>query len=82
MTEGLREIAFQTGGGHFHLERFDDLNATFTQVTYELHHQYLLAFTPQKRDGRVHSIELRTTRGATIRARRSYLAPPPEGSSR
>jgi Ca-activated chloride channel homolog len=82
VTEALREIAFQTGGGHFRLERFDDLNATFTQVTYELHHQYLLAFTPQKRDGRVHSLELRTTRGATIRARRSYLAPEPNGTLR
>jgi len=78
VTEALREIAFQTGGGHFELRAFDDLNATFTQVTYELHHQYQLAFTPQKRDGRVHSLELRTTRGATVRARRSYLAPGPE----
>jgi len=82
VTEALQEVAFQTGGGHFQLQRFDDLNATFTQVTYELHHQYLLGFTPQKRDGRVHSLELRTARGATIRARRSYLAPPPEGGAR
>jgi len=82
VTEALQEIAFQTGGGHFQLQQFDDLNATFTQVTYELHHQYLLAFTPQKRDGRVHALELRTTRGATIRARRSYLAPGPEGRPR
>ena len=75
VTDGLRSIAFQTGGGHFLLGPMDDLNATFTQVTNELHHQYLLAFTPQRLDGRTHSLEVRVTRGATVRARRSYLAP-------
>ncbi len=78
-TEALRSIAFQTGGGHVLLDSNDDVNATFAQITNELHHQYVLAFTPQKRDGRVHTIELRTRRGATVRARRSYLAPSDPG---
>lgn len=77
--DGLRSIAFQTGGGHVLLNPNDDVNATFAQITNELHHQYVLAFTPQKRDGRVHAIELRTRRGATVRARRSYLAPSDPG---
>ena len=75
VTEGLQAVSFQTGGGHFHLRPFDDLNATFTQVITELHHQYLLAFTPERLDGRVHTLQVRTTRGATVRARRSYFAP-------
>jgi Ca-activated chloride channel family protein len=82
VTEALQAIAFQTGGGHFQLQPFDDLNATFTQVTTELHQQYLLAFTPQRLDGRVHALELRAKRGATVRARRSYLAPKAEAPPR
>ncbi len=82
VTEALQAVSFQTGGGHFQLKPFDDLNATFTQVTNELRQQYLLGFTPQTLDGRVHSLELRTTRGATVRARRSYLAPKAEGQPR
>jgi len=81
-TEALRSLAFQTGGGHVLLGPNDDVNATFAQVTNELHHQYVLAFTPQKLDGRTHTIELRARRGATVRARRSYLAPKAEGGRR
>jgi Ca-activated chloride channel family protein len=82
VTDGLQAIAVQTGGGHFHLRPFDDLNATFTQVTNELHHQYLLAFAPGRLDGRTHTLEVKTRRGATVRARRSYLAPKAEGAPR
>jgi Ca-activated chloride channel family protein len=77
-TEGLRELASQTGGGHFLLNQYDDVNTTFTHVMEELHHQYLLGFTPQRRDGRIHNLTVRVNRpGVTVRARHSYLAPPP-----
>jgi hypothetical protein len=75
VTDALQAVAFQNGGGHFHQRPFDDLNATFTQVTYELHHQYLLAFTPERLDGRTHTLDVRVKGGASVRARRSYLAP-------
>lgn len=72
----LQRLTSQTGGGHFTLGRFDDVNATFTQVMQELHYQYVLGFAPERADGKLHRIEVRSTRpGITIRARRSYTAP-------
>jgi Ca-activated chloride channel family protein len=80
-TDGLRELATQTGGGHFLLGQSDDVNTTFTHVMEELHYQYLLGFTPQRLDGRVHEVAVGVDRpDVTIRARRTYLAPrPPTG---
>lgn len=75
-TATLRRLATATGGGHFLLGQYDDLNATFTQVMQELHYQYVLGFTPQRFDGRIHDLTVRTTdREQTVRARRSYRAP-------
>jgi Ca-activated chloride channel family protein len=75
-TGTLRRLAEATGGGHFVLGQYDDVNATFTQVMQELHYQYVLGFTPQRLDGRVHDLRVRTTdREQTVRARRSYRAP-------
>ncbi len=72
---GLRRVADDTGGGYFELQRTDELNATFTRVVQELHSQYLLGFTPQALDGKVHTLEVRLTRpGLTTRARKSYVA--------
>lgn len=74
-TEGLRRLAWQTGGGHFLLGRFDDINSTFTRVMQELHYQYVLGFAPQKLDGKIHDLFVRTTSGDyVVRARRNYLA--------
>jgi Ca-activated chloride channel family protein len=76
----MRRLASQTGGGHFVLGQFDDVNATFTNVMQELHYQYVLGFAPQRFDGRVHELEVRVKRpGYTVRARQSYLAPRGEG---
>jgi Ca-activated chloride channel family protein len=71
----LRRIAEETGGGHFELQKSDLLASTFTRVSQELRSQYLLAFTPENLDGRVHKLEVRVKRpGVTVRARRSYMA--------
>jgi Ca-activated chloride channel family protein len=71
----LRRLAEETGGGYFELERTADLAPTFTRVAQELHSQYVLGFTPQVLDGKVHRLLVRSKRpGTTIRARRSYLA--------
>jgi VWFA-related protein len=74
---GLRRLSDETGGGYFELRRTDDLAPTFTRVAQELHSQYTLGFTPAMLDGREHRLEVRTREaGATVRARRSYIASP------
>jgi VWFA-related protein len=74
-TDALRELARVTGGGHFLLDVVDDVNTTFTHVMQELHYQYVLGFTPQRLDGKLHDLRIRARRaGVTIRARQNYLA--------
>jgi VWFA-related protein len=73
--EGLPKIAMATGGGYFELTSTADIATTFTRVADELHHQYLIGFTPQVLDGKMHTLAVRVSAsGATVRARRSYLA--------
>jgi len=73
--KGLRKIADETGGGYFELQKTDELAPTFTRVAQELHSQYVIGFTPQSLDGKVHKLALRLKQpGMTARARRSYLA--------
>ena len=75
-TQVLRTMTTETGGAHFLLNRFDDVNATFTQVANDLHQQYVLGFTPQKADGKVHRLEVRVKDPLLgVRARRFYQAP-------
>ena len=77
-TQVLRGISSQTGGLGFTLTQNDDVNATFTQVAQELHQQYLLGFTPQTSDGRVHDLDVRVKQPRLqVRARKFYLAPKP-----
>jgi VWFA-related protein len=71
----LRRLAEQTGGGFFELRRTADLNTTFTGVISELHRQYVIGFSPEKLDGTLHTLEVRSkVPGTTVRARKSYLA--------
>ncbi len=72
----LRRLAEETGGGYFELRESDELGATFTRVSQELHSQYVLGFTPTVRDGETHELAVRLKqRGMSARARRSYVAP-------
>jgi VWFA-related protein len=74
----LQQLADETGGGYFTLQGEADMTATFTRVADELHRQYWLAFAPQVRDGKVHSLQVRVrNKDLTVRARPSYQAPPP-----
>ena len=78
--EGLAKLAAESGGGYFELHSTDDLGATFARVADELHHQYTLGFSPEKLDGKTHTIDVRVKRpGITVRARRSYVATPTGG---
>jgi Ca-activated chloride channel family protein len=77
---GLRRLAEETGGGFFELEKTSELGPTFTRVAQELHSQYVIGFTPQSLDGKVHKLEIRVKKtGMNARARRSYVAGPGEG---
>jgi len=73
---GLARVAEETGGGYVEIRFGQDLGAAFTGVADELHTQYLLAFTPPKRDGKLHEVSVRVTPGGLkTRAKKNYVAP-------
>jgi VWFA-related protein len=72
---GLARVAEDTGGGYTEIRAGQDLGAAFAQVAEELHSQYLLGYTPPKRDGKVHDIDVRVSqKGLKPRARKNYVA--------
>ena len=73
--KGLKKLAEDTGGGYFELKRTADLGATFTRVAQELHSQYVLGFSPEGLDGKVHKLDVRVKKsGMSARARKTYVA--------
>jgi Ca-activated chloride channel homolog len=71
----LKKLAEDTGGGYFELKKTADLGETFTRVAQELHSQYVLGFSPEAMDGKVHKLDVRVKKaGMTARARKSYVA--------
>jgi len=72
---GLKRLSEETGGGFFLLKKTDELSTTFTRIAQELHSQYVLGFSPQTLDGKVHKLEVRLKQpGMKARARKSYVA--------
>jgi Ca-activated chloride channel family protein len=72
---GLKKLAEDTGGGFFLLKKTADLGETFTRVAQELHSQYVLGFSPETSDGKIHKLEVRVKKaGMTARARKTYMA--------
>jgi len=72
---GLKKLAEDTGGGYFELKKTADLGETFTRVAQELHSQYVLGFSPESLDGKVHKLDVRVKKGGmTARARKTYVA--------
>jgi VWFA-related protein len=68
-------VASDTGGGYLYVRPADDLTAAFQRISDELHHQYLLGFSPASLDGRTHKIDVRMKRAdLKARARKSYVA--------
>jgi len=75
LSGGIRTIARRSGGRATDLGPGDDLAAALTAVADELHHQYLLGFTPAKFDGQAHRIDVRLRNPElTVRAREVYVA--------
>jgi len=60
----LRQIAEDTGGRYVYADAGQDLSRLLASMMEELHHQYMLGFTPAHADGRLHSL-LVTIRGRT-----------------
>jgi len=74
----IRAVAEQSGGGHAVLKGGPDLDREIEAVMVELHHQYLLGFTTDVSDGKLHALTVRTrVLGAKVRSRRGYVADPP-----
>jgi Ca-activated chloride channel family protein len=79
---GLKRLAEETGGGFFLLKKKDELGPTFTRVAQELHSQYVMGFSPETLDGKIHKLEVRVKKpGMTARARKSYVATAPNTGS-
>src|SRR5262245_38011672 len=57
LSDAVRSLADDTGGGHFVVGSEDDLPSTFARVVEELHHQYVLGFATEIADGRSHGID-------------------------
>ena len=71
----LEQFAEETGGRYFDVPRTEDLPITFTRILDELHAHYVLGFSPQSKDGKVHKLSVQVKRpGITVRSRRSYVA--------
>jgi Ca-activated chloride channel family protein len=72
---GLLSFVEDTGGGYMRFTEIDEINRIMTEVTQELHHQYLLGFTPATLDGRLHKLNVRVAQSNyTVRARKNYIA--------
>jgi VWFA-related protein len=74
--DGLARLAGSARGAVFRLVGSDP--APFRRIANELAGHYLIAFepSPTERDGRVHRIELSTTRrGTAVRARQAFRIP-------
>jgi hypothetical protein len=73
----LRRVAEETGGGYFELTKTDDSARRSPASRRSCHSQYVLGFSPESLDGKVHKLDVRVKRsGLTARGRKSYLAAP------
>ena len=75
LSGGIKTIARRSGGRGTELGKNDDLAKALTAIADELHHQYLIGFTPASFDGKSHKIEVRLNKAElTVRARQQYVA--------
>lgn len=75
LTSSIRTLARRSGGRATELGRTDALGTALAGVADELHHQYLLGFTPAVLDDKSHTLEVRVLRpNLVVRARELYVA--------
>jgi Ca-activated chloride channel family protein len=72
----MKRISGETGGDYFFPDHVGDLIKVFAAISEELHHHYLLAYSPKKPpDGLFRKIEVRIARkDAEVRVRKGYFA--------
>jgi hypothetical protein len=71
----LQLLAEETGGGVILVNQLDEVHAPFTQLSLELHSEFVLGFTPDVLDGKVHKLDVRVKPpDLKVRARTSYAA--------
>jgi len=81
-STAVETLSAETGGGFVELQESGDIGATLTQVSTELHRQYVLGFTASVLDGKMHKLDVRVKRpGLDVRARKNYVAPRPARSA-
>jgi VWFA-related protein len=82
----LSQLAEQTGGRHFAIERLSDLPAAAAKVGMELRNQYLVGYRPSKidSDGKFHKVQVRLVDEGNLRLswRPGYYAPQDRVGSR
>ena len=75
LSPALKDVAEESGGGHVELPNRVDLDREFDEILFEIHDQYVIGIHPDVLDDTMHSLVVRTTAaGATVRARKAYLA--------
>ena len=67
-------VASETGGGYDFLTPKDNVGAAFARIGDEIHHQYLIGFTPRLLDGKKHRVSVRARNGLHVKSRTSYVA--------
>jgi len=81
-STSVETLSAETGGGFVEVHEAADISRTLTQVSTELHRQYVLGFTASVLDGKSHKLDVRVKRaGLDVRARRSYVSPKPARSA-
>jgi Ca-activated chloride channel homolog len=76
-TEYLEDLAYRSGGHHYHAETLDNVYDCFAQVAEELRHQYALSYYPTNsaHDGSFRRIRVKVDRSdVVVRAREGYRA--------
>lgn len=71
----LSSIANATGGRAIELKAAEEIPSAMKRVIDELHHQYVIGFSPQQLDNKLHRLTVKVRRPhLTVRAARAYFA--------
>ena len=70
----MRGLAEATGGGYFSLSGGETLTSAFAKIGKQLHHQYVLGFTPSTPGDKLHGVTVKALRPDTrTHSRQVYL---------
>jgi VWFA-related protein len=74
LSGAVTGLATDTGGGFTFVKDNEALGPAFAALVEQLHHQYVLGFQSDARDGRSHKLTIEARSGMKVRARKSYRA--------